>query len=496
MDRKWGARRSNRLLGALAVPALLVYLSVGRPAPEGAIYSGSAAELRSTCTTADAWLRSMRDAAPETGAKGSDALADALERLGDCLGRQGRYSEARPLFERSLTIRERLHGPEHASVAAALDALGWLLVHSGRHTEADSFYRRALSIRTRGIGPEHSDTARTLAGLAYLRFLQERFDEAKELALVSLRIRERTLGPWHLAVAESVNLIGLIDQSRGRLLEARFEFERALGIHDNRAARTLAARLPFPVADGLLHGFGWLAPEHPDKGSVLSNLASVQVDEGRLTEAQESLEHAVEIFERSLEPRHPFVGRALTNLGSVYQSQGKPRLAEQAYVRAIDILEGPPSVEQHGLGLALQDLGSLQIDEGRFAEARSNLERAIAILSQTLAPGHSHLVKARGNLKVCRDALVRRGGATADHAGPAQQHRSGSLHIVEQGRVSLHVASAESRSPRAMRGCSRSARAASTTNGAPTTRIGVSTETTTCFHSSEARSITQFASSE
>ena len=414
MLRTSGARRRNGFLGAWAVPVLLGYLSVGRSAQEDAIYTGSAAAHRGACAAADASLRSAGEADLETSANASDALADALESLGRCLGGQGRYSEAQPLLERSLTIRERLHGPEHASLAAALDALGSLHVRSGRHTDADAFYRRALSIRTRILGPEHLDVARTGTNLAFLRFLQQRFDEAKELALVSLRIRERALGPWHLAVAESVNLIGLIDQSRGRSLEARIAFERALAIHDALAEQALAAYLPFPVDHRRLHELRWLAPEHPDKASILSNLASVEADEGRLTEAQASLEQAVEVFGNSLGPRHPYLGEALNNLGSVYQSLGKPRRAERAYDGAIEILKSSLPFERHGLGLTFQNLGSLQTGEGRFAEARANLERAIAILSQTLDPGHPHLVKARRNLQICRDAQSRLGGATAD----------------------------------------------------------------------------------
>ena len=414
MLRKSGARSRSGLLGALAIPALLGFLSAGRPAREAAIYSGSEAERRSACATAKAWLRSTGDGARETGAEGSDALADALESRGRCLGGQGRYSEAQILLERSLTIRERLHGPEQASVATTLNALGWLHVSSGRHMDADASYRKALSIRTRILGPKHLDVARTCTDLASLRLLQQRFDEAEELAVMALRIRERALGPWHVAVAESVNLIGMIDQSRGRRLEARIEFERALAIHGTLAEQALAAYLPFAVDYRLLHKLRWLAPEHPDKGSILSNLASVQVEEGRLTEAQESLEQAVEVFGKSLGPRHYYTGKALNNLGSVYQSQGKLRLAERAYDGAIEILERSLPFEQHGLALAFQNLGALQTGEERFAEAQSNLERAIAILSQTLDPGHPHLVKARRNLQACREAQSRLADATTD----------------------------------------------------------------------------------
>jgi Tfp pilus assembly protein PilF len=102
------------------------------------------------------------------------------------------------------------------------------------------------------------------------------------------------------------------------------------------------------------------------------------------------------------------------NLGSVYQKQRKSRQAEDAYQRAVRILERSRPFERHALGLTFQNLGSLQSGEKRFAEAQVNLERAIALLSGLLDPDHPDLLKARANLKVCREARNRSGEAPSD----------------------------------------------------------------------------------
>jgi hypothetical protein len=46
---------------------------------------------------------------------------------------QGRYTEAEPLLDRSLAIREGSLGPEHPDVAASLRNLPWLYTMQVRY---------------------------------------------------------------------------------------------------------------------------------------------------------------------------------------------------------------------------------------------------------------------------------------------------------------------------------------------------------------------------
>ena len=50
-------------------------------------------------------------------------MATGLNNLAALYDSQGRYSEAEPLYQRSLTMREKVLGPEHPSVAASLNNL-------------------------------------------------------------------------------------------------------------------------------------------------------------------------------------------------------------------------------------------------------------------------------------------------------------------------------------------------------------------------------------
>ncbi|MCP4288365.1 MAG: tetratricopeptide repeat protein, partial [Gammaproteobacteria bacterium] len=71
---------------------------------------------------------------------------------------QGRYTDAEPLFQRALAIREKVLGPEHPAAAPSLNNLTMLYYAQGRYTDAEPLFQRALAIREKVLGPEHPNT--------------------------------------------------------------------------------------------------------------------------------------------------------------------------------------------------------------------------------------------------------------------------------------------------------------------------------------------------
>ena len=59
---------------------------------------------------------------------------------------QGNYAEAEPLYRRSLTIYEKVLGPEHPDVATSLANYAALLRKTGRADEAAAMEARAQAI--------------------------------------------------------------------------------------------------------------------------------------------------------------------------------------------------------------------------------------------------------------------------------------------------------------------------------------------------------------
>ncbi|CAN0548086.1 unnamed protein product, partial [Ectocarpus sp. 8 AP-2014] len=70
----------------------------------------------------------------------------------------GKYAEAKPLYERSLAINEKAHGPDHQDVATSLNNLAVLVCEQGNYDEARRHLERALQIRTNVLGGMDPDT--------------------------------------------------------------------------------------------------------------------------------------------------------------------------------------------------------------------------------------------------------------------------------------------------------------------------------------------------
>ncbi len=93
-------------------------------------------------------------------------VATLLNNLALILDTQGLYSEARPLYERSLKISEKALGPDHPDVATSLSNFAGFFDSQGLYSEARPLYERSLKIWEKTLGPDHPDVASLLNNLA------------------------------------------------------------------------------------------------------------------------------------------------------------------------------------------------------------------------------------------------------------------------------------------------------------------------------------------
>jgi tetratricopeptide (TPR) repeat protein len=85
-----------------------------------------------------------------------------------------------------------------------------------------------------------------------------------------------------------------------------------------------------------------LAPDDPDVGQRLNNLAELYRAQGRYTEAEPLYKRAIAVREKALGPDHPDVGTALGGLAALYYSQGRYAKAEPLYKRALAMFPSSP----------------------------------------------------------------------------------------------------------------------------------------------------------
>lgn len=107
----------------------------------------------------------------------------------------------------------------------------------------------------------------------------------------------------------------------GRAALRQGDFTKAIALHEEE----LAARRER------------LGARHPDVAQVLHNLAVIELDCGRLADAQTHADEALEIREAALSKDHPDVGTTLNNLGAIEYFRGDFTAAERHLRRAVEI---------------------------------------------------------------------------------------------------------------------------------------------------------------
>ena len=81
-----------------------------------------------------------------------------LNNLAGLLQSQGKYDEAKPLYEEAIGILKRSLGGDHPQVAVGLNNLALLLKAQGKNAEAQRMGNESVQIFERALGPNHPNT--------------------------------------------------------------------------------------------------------------------------------------------------------------------------------------------------------------------------------------------------------------------------------------------------------------------------------------------------
>jgi tetratricopeptide (TPR) repeat protein len=133
-----------------------------------AIYPGAGYDNVSAwplCTQLTPRLLALRAAAPDEDLQVAD-WSDLLNRVGNYFHGRALYAQAAPLYQRALTISEKVLGTEHFHTATILNNLGLLLKMQGDFAGARPLFERALEME-KSLG-SHPVMAMTLNNFASL----------------------------------------------------------------------------------------------------------------------------------------------------------------------------------------------------------------------------------------------------------------------------------------------------------------------------------------
>ena len=301
--------------------------------------------------------------------------ADKLNQQALQLYGAGKYSEAIPVANKALELREKAFGPEHPATARSLNNLAELYRKMGDYAKAEPLLQRALKINEKALGPEHPDTAVCLSNLAGLYSDMSDYAKAEPLYQRALKIREKALGPEHPNTATSLNNLAELYRKMGDYAKAEPLLQRALKINEKA-----------------------LGPEHPDTALSLNNVAGLYSDMGDSAKAEPLFQRALKIYEKALGPEHPDTARSLNNLAELYQNMGDYAKAEPLYQRALKIREKALGPEHPNTATSLNNLALLYMDTGDNAKVEPLLQRALEINEKAFGPEHPATALSLNNL--------------------------------------------------------------------------------------------------
>ncbi len=194
---------------------------------------------------------------------------------------------------------------------------------------------------------------------AEARLLREQMRE-EGLIRQGKALREQLVSTDNTALVGSLNDVGLVMLSEGKLDQAEEMFRRALLILDQTGERASAA-----------------------SGTVLQHLADVAWSKNDLESAALFYEKAAQQFSSALGATHPRHAAALNGWARVRRDQQRPEEAEELYRMAIHIYERGAEQNPADLVAPLHNLGLLLMEQGRLEEAGPLLERAALLVEKS-----------------------------------------------------------------------------------------------------------------
>ena len=358
---------------------------------------------RDTAQAVQKFLVDLFDASDPNGTKGADLPARVLvdrgaaqlrqqfagepaveaalsEKLGDVYRQLGLFQKALPLFERSLQLEEQVTGSESLSVARIAIRLADLLRELPQNDRAEQLVARSLKIRRAKLSPDDEMIADSLNILGILQQIRGRLPESRATFQEAVRIRRTALPPGHYLTALSLGNLGNIERGLGNLDAAEGLFTEALAIRRKQ----------------------W-GPHHPRVGSSLSQLAGVALARGEVTRALALSNESVALARAAYPGGHPELARSLNTNAAAFCEAGLLREAEALSRESVALEQRFHGSNGTELSFAQGQLAAVLLEQGRLAEAAPVIDNVLRIRRARLGEKHALTSRAIEQLAELRE---------------------------------------------------------------------------------------------
>jgi CHAT domain-containing protein/Tfp pilus assembly protein PilF len=291
------------------------------------------------------------------------------------LEQKGRFAEARPLLEQSLSLSESVRGPDDPYVATVVYDLAGVALERQDGAAAQALFERAMAMFAKAWGSDHPyfAMAQSRLGLVYHRAGQAQ--KAETLVRKALPVIERSLGADHPWFLQTQVTLANLRAGAGDLQQAE-EIER-------RALATLEET----------HQTGTIL-----EATLLNNLADIRRQQNDLTAAEPLFRRSLEIGEAVQGPDTLFVATAVQNLGIIARERKDYAGALSYYSRAISIRERLLGDDHPTLAGLLNNLANVYRSMGDDRKALETHFRALQLWERIVTPYSREILLSVGNI--------------------------------------------------------------------------------------------------
>jgi tetratricopeptide (TPR) repeat protein len=290
------------------------HAAIGSPPRLGAQLSNTIASIHAAQNHPEEGVAELDRAIERAERDGpADLYAPLVAARGMLRRRAGDTQGALMDFETSIALLETQLGPDHPQLTAPLTNAANVYGDLDQLERSDALLDRAIAISTRAHGSDNLLVGRIRSNRAAYYYRQHRYDEALREAQAARDLVARAAGPDGIGLAAAEHVLGLAYLGLERYEEALAKFEHSLAL---------------PSRDRRLHD---VVNTHLNAGLALAGL-------DRLDEARARLDTARAIGERDLGLDHARTIAVLREIGKLELERGRvadaQAVLEEALVRA------------------------------------------------------------------------------------------------------------------------------------------------------------------
>jgi hypothetical protein len=278
----------------------------------------------------------------------------------------GRYAEAESIARETVTMENRVCGPENISTAWGHIQLNWALLYQHKFKEAMAEAKQSLAIMRKRVSPDHwevgaalSAVLETLTRASSSHALTELFSSADQLAEMESLFRGSLLAKPR-APDNGFDPVNVV--ARGRAQFPLFYIE--LGNELSAAGRTLDAGQCQQKASALLTNLVTELAQNPQSARTLAQALHTL---GRTAEARALYVNLIAQQRQQLKDTDPVLGTTMFDFAEFLNFDAQdPSAAAEQYLQALPIRRAGPDTD---LAWTLRNLGNALLRAGRPKEA-------------------------------------------------------------------------------------------------------------------------------